>query len=286
MIVLGIFHWLFNPRIPLGTWADDALNWLTTNGESVWDAITEGVQGSYEGLHFVLSSPPYWVMVLVFAAIAYFASGWKVAIYALVGFWLIESFGQWDNSMMTLSLIILAVFIALVISIPVGILAARNRCVSGAARPLMDLMQTTPAMVYLVPTILLFSVGQTPGAVATIIFSMPPGVRLTELAIRQVDQEVVEAGQAFGSSPRRILRQIQIPLAMPTIMAGVNQVIMLALSMVVIAGMAGADGLGKAVYTSLDTLDTPLGVEAGLSVVLIAVYLDRVTSGLGNRRSS
>lgn len=177
----------------------------------------------------------------------------------------------------------MAVIIALIIAIPIGILAARNRVVSAIVRPILDLMQTLPGLVYLVPVIIVFGIGPTPGVVSTLVFAIPPGIRLTELAIRQVDPEVVEAGKAFGSSDARILRQIQIPLAMPTIMAGVNQVIMLALSMVVIAGFAGAGGLGGQVNQALQTLNLSLGAEAGLAVVIIAVYLDRLSSAIGNR---
>jgi glycine betaine/proline transport system permease protein len=285
---VNIFQWILNPRVPVGEWADSLFNWLLDNASGFFDVIKAVVGALYAGLNFVLSSPPYWLMILIFAAIAFAVSrSWKLAVFTIIGFWLIRSFDQWPNAMSTLALVIVSVVIALAISIPLGLLAARNNCVSGAVRPVLDLMQTTPTMVYLIPAIIFFGIGSVPGAVATLIFSLPPGVRLTELAIRQVDQEVVEAGQAFGSSSGRILRQIQIPLAMPTIMAGVNQVIMLSLSMVVIAGMAGAEGLGKAVNESLQQLDTPLGVEAGLSVVIIAIFLDRVTSAAGrNRRDS
>ncbi|HEY9292326.1 MAG TPA: ABC transporter permease subunit [Microlunatus sp.] len=279
-----MFQWILNPNVPLGDWAESLFDWLLANVSGFFDVIKAIVGSLYSALDFVLASPPYWIMILIFAAIAFFASGWKLSVFTVIGFWLIRSFDLWPHAMDTLALVIVAVVIALVISIPLGILAARYKCVSSVVRPIMDLMQTTPTMVYLIPAIIFFGIGSVPGAVATVVFSLPPGVRLTELAIRQVDQEVVEAGQAFGSSSGRILRQIQIPLAMPTIMAGVNQVIMLALSMVVIAGMAGAEGLGKDVNESLQQLDTPLGVEAGLSVVIIAVFLDRVTSAAGQRR--
>ncbi|SDS91783.1 ABC transporter permease [Microlunatus soli] len=281
---MGIFQWILNPNVPLGDWAESLFDWLLANASGFFDVIKAIIGALYSALDFVLASPPYWIMILIFAAIAFFASGWRLAVFTVIGFWLIRSFDLWPHAMDTLALVIVAVVIALVISIPLGILAARNKCVSGVVRPVMDLMQTTPTMVYLIPAIIFFGIGSVPGAVATVVFSLPPGVRLTELAIRQVDQEVVEAGQAFGSSSGRILRQIQIPLAMPTIMAGVNQVIMLALSMVVIAGMAGAEGLGKDVNESLQQLDTPLGVEAGLGVVIIAVFLDRVTSAAGQGR--
>jgi glycine betaine/proline transport system permease protein len=166
--------------------------------------------------------------------------------------------------------------------VPLGILAARSDRFSAVIRPVLDFMQTMPSLVYLIPAVVFFSVGFVPGVFATLLFSLPPGVRFTELGIRGVDSETVEAGQAFGATPGKILRGIQLPLATPTIMAGINQVIMLALSMAVVAGMAGANGLGKEVVSALSTLNIAKGVEAGLSVVILAVFLDRVTAALGN----
>jgi len=278
---------ILNPRIPLGKWVEDLFNWLQAHVQWLFDFITTVTEGLFAGLNYVLATPPYWIMIIIFAAVAWAAGGlkrgWKLAIYTVIAFYLIRAFNMWPDGMATVAMVLVAVVLALVIAIPVGILAARNRCVSSVVRPILDLMQTMPGLAYLVPAMIVFGIGATPGLVCTLIFAMPPGIRLTELAIRQVDVEVVEAGQAFGSSPGRILRQIQIPLAMPTIMAGVNQVIMLALSMVVIAGFAGADGLGKPINDALQNLDLALGAEAGVSVVLIAVFLDRVTATLGNR---
>lgn len=276
-----------NPRIHVGDAIDTAFNWLTEHVSWLFDAIKTVVTGLYDAFSTVLSGPPYYVMILIFAALALLAAGlrrgWPLAVFTIIGFYFIRAFDQWVNAMDTIALVLVSVIIALVVAIPIGILAARNRLVSSVVRPILDLMQTLPGLVYLVPVIIVFGIGPTPGVVSTLVFAMPPGIRLTELAIRQVDAEVVEAGQAFGSSPGRILRQIQIPLAMPTIMAGVNQVIMLALSMVVIAGFAGAGGLGGQVNEALQTLNLSLGSEAGLAVVIIAVYLDRLSSAIGNR---
>jgi glycine betaine/proline transport system permease protein len=179
--------------------------------------------------------------------------------------------------------VIVAGVISMFIAIPLGVLAARSGAASKIIKPVMDFMQTLPAFVYLIPALFFFSVGTVPGLVSTIIFAMPPGVRLTELGIRQVDSEMVEAGHAFGTRPSRILTRIQIPLAMPTIMAGVNQVIMLSLSMVVIAGMVGAGGLGGVVYGAVTQLNVGKGFAGGLAVVILAIYLDRLTAGLGDR---
>jgi glycine betaine/proline transport system permease protein len=222
-------------------------------------------------------------MIIVFAILAWVVRSWRFAVFAAVGFYIIRALDQWVTAMDTLALVLLAAGISVVLSVPLGIWAAKSEAVSRLLRPVLDLMQTMPAMVYLIPTLAAFGIGAVPGMVATIVFAMPPGVRFTELAIRQVDTEVVEAGQAFGSSPGRILRQIQLPLALPTIMAGINQVIMLALSMVVLASMVGAAGLGGQVLSALNRVNVSLGVEAGLAVVILAIYLDRVVAALADR---
>jgi ABC-type proline/glycine betaine transport system permease subunit len=218
---------------------------------------------------------------VIFALIGLLVRGWIFAIGSLLGFLLIIGMDQWTAAMQTLALVLVASVIAVIIAIPVGILAARKRGASAVIRPLMDLMQTMPAFVWLVPVVTLFSIGVVPGVIATIIFALPPGVRLTELGIRNVDHEIVEAANAFGATPRQTLFGVQLPLALPTIMAGVNQVIMLALSMAVIAGLVGAEGLGGQVTSAIATLDLGLGFEAGLAVVILAIYLDRVTAGIG-----
>ncbi|KAE8765069.1 ABC transporter permease [Georgenia thermotolerans] len=270
-------------RIPVGEWADLLVDWLTMNVGRAFDIVRSILGWGYDALELVLSTPPFWVVGLVLAALAFLAKGWKLAVGSLIGFAVIYGVEQWDNAMATLALVLVASIVALVIAIPVGILAARNATVSKIVRPVLDFMQTMPAFVYLIPAVVLFRVGVVPGLVATVIFALAPGVRMTELGIRQVDGEVVEAGHAFGAAPGRILRQIQLPLALPTIMAGVNQVIMLALSMVVISGMVGAAGLGQDVVQALQRVDVALGFEAGLSVVILAMFLDRVTAALGDR---
>lgn len=270
------------PRVPVGDWAESIIDWLTSNVAAIFDFIDLTVGWLVETLNTALLSPPSVVIILVLTLIAWLVRSWQFALATPIGFALVAGMGQWDNAMLTLSLVIIATIVAVIIAVPIGIAAARNAWVSGAVRPLLDFMQTMPAFVYLIPAIIFFSVGAVPGVVATVIFSLPPGVRLTELGIRQVDAETVEAGAAFGATPRQILRGIQLPLATPTIMAGINQVIMLALSMVVIAGMVGADGLGKEVVSAISTLNIPLGVEAGLGVVILAIFLDRTTAALGS----
>jgi len=272
-------------RIPLGDWARVAVDYVTENLDGFFTFLRSVFLAMFDGVDLVLSTPPFWVIIVIAALIAFCAKGWVFAILSAIGLTFIVGVDQWENAMDTLALILVASVIALVISIPIGILAAGSKKASAIIRPILDLMQTMPAFVYLIPALLLFRVGVVPGIVATIIFALAPGVRLTELGIRGVDSEVVEAGQAFGASRWRILRQIQLPLALPTIMAGVNQVIMLSLSMVVIAGMVGADGLGKDIVASLNRIDVGLGAEAGLSVVILAIFLDRLTATLGQGKT-
>ena len=268
-------------RIPLGTWVDGLIDYITDTFGFLFDLIRAVFDGAFEAVAFLLVSPPFFVIIVLAAVLAYFTRGWKFAVGTVVGLLLIVGVDQWENAMDTLALVLVASILAIAISVPLGILAAKSSVASGIIRPVLDFMQTMPAFVYLIPALILFRVGVVPGIVATVIFAMAPGVRLTELGIRGVDKEVVEAGQAFGASPGRILRQIQLPLAMPTIMAGINQVIMLSLSMVVIAGMVGAGGLGAQVVASLNRIDVALGFEAGLAVVILAIYLDRLTAALG-----
>jgi len=268
-------------RIPLGTWVEGFVDWVTATFGFFFDIIRTIFKGAFEGIDFLLVAPPFWVIIILAAALAYATRGWKFAVGTIVGLTLILGVNQWENAMDTLALVLVASIIAIAISVPLGILAAKSAGASAIIRPILDFMQTMPAFVYLIPALILFRIGVVPGIVATIIFAMAPGVRLTELGIRGVDPEVVEAGQAFGASPWRILRQIQLPLATPTIMAGINQVIMLSLSMVVIAGMVGAGGLGAEVVGALNRIDVALGFEAGLAVVILAIYLDRLTAALG-----
>lgn len=269
------------PRVPIGDWINNAFDWVKDNLGTFFDQVADLLRDAVDGIADLLNSPAPLVLAFVFALLALVVRDWKVAVGTLVGMALIISMEQWENAMDTLALIVVATVVALVIAIPLGILAARSDRFSRVVRPVMDLMQTMPAFVWLVPVVTLFSIGVPAGLVATIIFALPPGVRLTELGIRQVDSEVVEAGHAFGATPRQILLEVQLPLALPTVMAGVNQVIMLALSMAVISGLVGGGGLGSEVTTSISRLDIGLGFEAGISVVILAIFLDRVTASAG-----
>ena len=273
------------PDFHPGEWVESAVDWLQTHLGWLFDFINTVLTGLYDGVNAVLGGGEPLLMAGIFAVIAFWLRGLLGAVLTFVGFALVDSFGLWADAMSTLSLVIAAAVITIIIAVPLGIWAARNKAVSGAVRPVLDVMQTMPAFVYLIPGVMFFSIGTTPGLLATIIFSMPPGVRMTELGVRQVDGELVEAAEAFGTSPRETLTRVQFPLALPTIMAGINQVIMLALSMVVIAGMAGAAGLGERVYAAVTQVQVGLGVESGIAVVILAMFLDRMTSSLNQRVS-
>ncbi|ERG63616.1 hypothetical protein L332_04000 [Agrococcus pavilionensis RW1] len=269
-------------RLPLGDWVETGVDWITDNLAVLFDVIRTVVAGVFDVVEMVFTEPPAIVMIVVLALIAFLVRGWRMGVGTVVGLVVIVLVDQWDNAMATLALTVVAALLALLLAIPLGIWAARSDTVSAIVRPVLDFLQTMPAFVYLIPAIILFGIGVVPGIIATIAFAMAPGVRLTELGIRGVNREIVEAGAAFGASPGRILRQIQLPLALPTIMTGVNQIIMLSLSMVVIAAMVGAGGLGQDIVQALQRIDVGLGFEAGLSVVILAIVLDRVTNALGS----
>jgi glycine betaine/proline transport system permease protein len=272
------------PRIPVGDWFQAVVDWLQNNIGPFFDAVDTVTQGVVEGLSDALQAPPAPVLIVLFALLGWWRRGWRFGVGSLIGFALIDSLDRFPSAMQTLAQVLVAGVVAVVIAVPIGILSARNAAVSRLVRPVLDFMQTLPAFVYLIPVIFFFSIGPVPGVVATVVFALPPGVRLTELGIRQVDPEMVEAGEAFGSPPRKILTEIQLPLALPTILAGVNQIIMLSLSMVVISGMVGAPGLGAEVYAAVTSLKLGSGFEAGLGVVVLAIYLDRLSSAPPKRK--
>ncbi|RZU31738.1 ABC transporter permease [Blastococcus saxobsidens] len=269
------------PRVPVGDWVDTGFDWLKDNFDPFFDALSDLTEATVDGVTAVLLAPPPVLLAVLLALLGLAVRSVAFGVGSLLGLFLIQGMDLWEEAMETLALLLVATVVAVVIAIPVGVAAAKSDRVSAAVRPVLDFMQTMPAFVYLVPAVTFFGIGLVPGIVTTIIFALPPGVRLTELGIRQVDTETVEAGHAFGSSPGQILRGIELPLARPTIMAGVNQVIMLGLSMAVIAGLIGAGGLGSIVVTSISRLDVGLGFEAGIAVVILAIYLDRLTGAFG-----
>ncbi|HVF01884.1 MAG TPA: proline/glycine betaine ABC transporter permease [Rubrobacteraceae bacterium] len=272
------------PKIPLDDWTDRFVDYIKDIEiiDEFFDLVTDGIKGVVGVLEAVLTAPPELLMVAIFTAIAFFLSGWRIALFSVVGFLLLISFGLWDQTMLSLALVLAATVVSLLIGVPVGILAAKSRAVQTIARPTLDIMQTMPAFVYLVPMVVFLGLGAGPALVATVIFAAPPAVRLTMLGIQQVPQNTVEAAHAFGATPWQTLRKVELPQALPTIMAGVNQVIMLALSMVVIAALVGAGGLGEAVVRGLSQLNVGLAFTGGVGIVIIAIYLDRVTRPLGS----
>ncbi|MET8131094.1 ABC transporter permease/substrate binding protein [Streptomyces sp. NPDC005251] len=273
------------PRIPFGDWVNSAVDWLLNHMAWLFDFLKTIFSGTYDGIDAVLQAPQPLLLAGIFAVVAFWLRGTSAGVLTFAGFAFIDSLELWEDAMVTLSLVLVATLIALVVSVPVGIWAARSDRVSGIVRPVLDFMQTLPAMIYLIPAILFFGTGAPAGIVATLIFALAPGVRMTELGIRQVDKELVEAADAFGTTPRDTLLRIQLPLALPTVMAGVNQVIMLGLSMAAIAGMVGTGGLGGDVNEAIGQLNVGLGSEAGVAIVILAIYLDRMTGALGTQVS-
>ncbi len=270
-------------KLPIGMVFESIINWLTNNLSGVFDVIRIvliSLLDLFENILFFI--PPY-VMIIVLALLAWRISGKGVGLFSLIGLALIWSMGFWLETMATLALVVSSTFIALLIGIPVGIWASRSDSVERVVRPILDFMQTMPAFVYLIPAVLFFQLGKVPGMVATIIFAMPPAVRLTNLGIRQVQKDVVEASKAFGCTANQLLFKVQLPLATPTILAGVNQTIMLALSMVVIAAMIGAGGLGREILKGITQLQIGHGFESGIAVVILAIFLDRITQSMGEK---
>ena len=271
------------PEIDLASGVDAAVDWIVETFEVFFDIVNIVVDRVVEWVVLLLSWPPDLVMIALLAAVAWWIRSWKFALFTAVALLLVSAMGFWEASMETLGLVLVATIFASAFGLPIGILAARSSVASAVIRPVLDFMQTMPAFVYLLVAFIFFSIGVVSGLIASMIFAMPPAVRLTELGIRQVDKEVVEAAEAFGARPSQVLRQVQIPLAMPTIMAGVNQVIMLTLSMVVIAGLAGAGGLGELVVRAISRIEVGLGFTSGLAIVILAIYLDRLTGAIRER---
>lgn len=269
------------PKLPLGSWVEAIVGWLTDNVAFLFDGIHQGIHSLNEWFVWLLSIgyiPGYaFILAVIIALITWRLMNWKAAVLTIIGLLLVNNLGMWDALVKTLSLVVIAVIIAIIIGVPFGIWMSQKKGVQSAITPILDFMQTMPSFVYLIPAVIFFGIGVVPGVISTIVFSLPPTVRLTNLGIRQVDESLIEAANAFGSTTGQRLGKVQVPLAMPTIMAGINQTIMLSLSMVVIASMVGAPGLGKIVNTALQRVDTGLGFESGLGIVIIAMILDRVS---------
>lgn len=272
-------------EIPVGRWMEALVQFCLDHFSGFFDGVSIVVGTIVDSFEAALLATPVWVMALIIIILSAWRVGWRFSIFAILALGLIVGMDLWSETMSTLALILTAAVITLVIGLPMGILAAKSDIAEMIIRPVLDLMQTLPPFVYLIPAAMFFGLGKVPGAIATIIFAMPPAVRLTNLGIRGVDRELVEAGIAFGCTPLQLLLKVQLPTALPSIMAGINQAVMLALSMVVIASMIGAGGLGNEVLRGIQRLDIGLGFEGGFGVVILAILLDRITQSFGTRHS-
>ncbi|MEJ2037600.1 MAG: proline/glycine betaine ABC transporter permease [Desulfosarcinaceae bacterium] len=270
--------------IPLDVWVSQFVEWLVDNYRNIFQAMKWPVEKTLNGLDAGLNALPPLLVILIIAFAAWKFSGKALAFFSIITLTLIGLLGLWPETMTTLAMVLSSVIFCALVGVPLGIWAGRSDTFEMGIRPVLDAMQTTPAFVYLVPIVMLFSVGNVAGVLATIIFALPPLIRLTSLGIRQVHPELVEAAQAFGATNRQVLLKVQVPLAMPTILAGLNQTIMMALSMVVIAALIGAGGLGSPVILGLNTLDIGRAVIGGLSIVLMAIVLDRLTQSMAQKK--
>lgn len=270
--------------VPLGDWVQLALEWTVANYREFFQAMKQPIHLVLSTLEMSLRSAPPMLIILLFSLLGWQIAGLRVGITAAGCLAVIGLIGAWQNAMTTLAIVLTAVIFCVIIGIPAGIVAARNDRFEMILRPVLDFMQTIPSFVYLVPIVMLFGIGNVPGVIVTIIYALAPVVRLTNLGIRQVRQDLVEAAFAFGASSNQTLFKVQLPQAMPTIMAGVNQTIMMSLAMSVIASMISVTGLGQMVLRGIGRLDMAIATTGGVGIVLIAIVIDRISQGFGLRR--
>ena len=271
--------------INIGQYIEVAINWMMVHFSTFFDAVNVGIGSFIIGFQHILFGIPFYITILVLAALAWMKAGRGTAIFTALGLLLIYGMGFWEATMQTLTLVLSSTCLALIVGVPLGVWTANSPRAEKILRPVLDLMQTMPAFVYLIPAVLFFGLGAVPGVFATIIFAMPPVVRLTGLGIRQVPKNVVEASRSFGATRWQLLYKVQLPLALPTILTGVNQTIMMSLSMVVIAAMIAAGGLGEIVLKGITQMKIGLGFEGGIAVVILAIILDRITQGMAGRKN-
>ena len=275
------------PKIPVAEWVSSFTEWVTDTFEPLFDFIKNDFGDFIEMFaEDWLMSIPIWLFIIVVGVIAFFISGKKLGLtaFSVVGLWFISNQELWEELMNTFTLVIFASLISVIIGVPFGIWMAKSGTVEKILTPILDFMQTMPAFVYLIPAVAFFSIGMVPGVAASVIFATPPTVRFTNLGIRQVSHELIEASDSFGTTNTQKLFKVQLPMAKKTIMAGINQTVMLALSMVVIASMIGAKGLGQTVITGLQRADVGTGFVAGLGIVILAIIIDRFTQNLNTQR--
>lgn len=269
--------------LPMDDWIEIFVDWLVANLRPLFQAIRWPVDQVLSGTEDMMLAIPESLFLILLFLISWRLSNWRIGVFSTIAFAFVGFLGLWEELIVTFSMVLSAVLFCVLVGVPTGILAARSNLFYSIVRPVLDTFQTTPAFVYLVPVVMLFSIGTVPGVIATIIFSLPPIIRLTNLGLRQVPEDVVEAANAFGSSPLQLLVKVQFPLALPTIMAGLNQTIMLSLSMVVIAALIGSGGLGVPVFAGLNRLQIGLAGIGGVGIVLLAMVLDRITQELANK---
>ncbi len=274
---------MFDFRVPLRDWIETAVRYLQTTYQGVFDGFSDTVDMLIKALLNLFQAAPTLVLMAALVLLVLALAGWRLALFTAAGLLLIENIGLWTPFLNTLALVVTAQLLIVVVGLPLGILAASSEVAERIMRPVLDFMQTMPAFVYLIPAVMFFGIGLVPGVVATFVFALPPLVRLVNLGIRQVPGDLIEAADAFGSTRWQKLMKVQFPVAMPTVLAGLNQSIMLNLSMVVIASMIGARGLGTEVLRGIQRIQVGQGFEAGLAVVILAIILDRMTAAVGRR---
>jgi glycine betaine/proline transport system permease protein len=281
MSFLTNFNWF---KLPLENWIEYLFgmnSWIVNNGGPVFDIIRYPIRSMLDNIEYFFQWLPWPVVIIAATVLALRVGSRSIAIFVCTGSLLIGFLGLWQLAMSTLSMMTTAVLLSLIIGVPTGILMAKSKIAANIIRPILDIMQTIPTFVYLIPIAMFFGIGKLPGVIATIVYATPPAARLTDLGIKQVPKEIIEAAESFGANSFQLLFEIQIPLAWPSIMAGLNQTIMMALGMVVIAALIGAQGLGMEVWIGLSQLRVGRAAVAGISIVVMAMILDRLTQNLG-----
>ena len=280
-----MLDWLTDHKIPVGDVARDIFEWLRDNGDPVIDAVSDAMEAMIDAILWVLQTPNPLVVIAVFVALTWVLQrNWKTCVFVALGFLFILNQDYWEETTESLTLVLSACIVCMAVGVPIGIAAAHRPRLYTVLRPILDLMQTLPTFVYLIPAIVFFGIGMVPGLIATVIFVLPAPIRLTYLGVSATPAPLLEAAQAFGATKRQVLWKVELPYALPQIMAGLNQTIMLSLSMVVIAALVGADGLGVPVVRALNQVNTSLGFESGFVIVVVAIILDRMLN-LGGRET-
>ncbi len=270
-------EWLTDTKIPIGKWAAGIFDWLQINGAWFFDGLSLTMEALIDGILWVLQTPHPFLIIAAFALLTWtLQRSWKVVLFVILGFLFILNQDYWEETTESLTLVLSACVVCMGIGVPIGIAAAHRPRLYRVMRPVLDLMQTLPTFVYLIPAIVFFGIGMVPGLIATVIFVLPAPIRLTHLGVTSTPKPLLEAAQAFGATPRQTLWKVELPYALPQIMTGLNQTIMLSLSMVVIAALVGADGLGVPVVRALNQVNTALGFESGFIIVVVAIMLDRM----------